>query len=329
MKYIGNEDILSQIKISLMSAQKRNDAMPHMLFSGAAGCGKTTLAQEVTKIAGYKIIPVLPEAVSTHNGTLEVMECADDSGYDDHGNRIGAICPSIIFIDEIHRLDSKSQEMLGISMENFYIESERRGRVYWLPRFTLIGATTDDGLLTKPFRDRFKFRFSFKTYNDSEIDQIIRVHAERLKINITSEAIKSITCRGRGVPRIVVGYLERCRDMAISHDYDIITTECVEEKFKQIHIDVAGLNEVEVEILRALYEERTTIGLESLSIRVGENVKTIRNSVEPFLIQKGLIIISGRGRRITESGIAHLEKNGYMGRKKILKVDIPIEYRRA
>lgn len=329
MKYIGNEDIRSQISVAFQSAQVRNDAMPHMMFAGAAGCGKTTLAKEVARMSGYKYLPVLPEAVENYNGVLEVMETLDHDNYDEYGNRLGKIRPTMIFIDEIHRLGNKAQELLGVAMENFHIESEIRGRVYWLPKFTLVGATTDDGMLTKPFRDRFKFRFPFKTYTLDEIKQIISVHAERMEINITPKAIRKIADRGRGTPRIVVGYLERCRDMAIGENSEVVTSSIVEETFRQLHVDPDGLTEVEVEILRALYEARGPVGLEALAIRTNENTKTLRHSAEPYLIQRGLMTISGRGRRITEKGVHHLERNGYVGRQKIKKVDIPIDYERV
>jgi Holliday junction DNA helicase RuvB len=328
MRYIGNEDIRNQIRVSFLSAMQRNDAMPHMLFAGAAGCGKTTLAREVAKDSGYKFLPVLPESLDNYQHIIDVMEALDHTNYDEHGNRRGKIVPTLIFVDEIHRLNVKAQEILGIAMENFHIESEIRGRVYWLPKFTLIGATTDDGSLSKPFRDRFKFRFPFKTYTLDEICEIINVHANRLNIVLTPKSVRKIANRGRGVPRIVVGYLERCRDMAIALKSDIVTSDIVEQTFQQLHVDPDGLTEVEVEILRALYEERGPVGLESLSIRVNENTKTLRNSAEPYLIQKGLIIINGRGRKITEKGVKHLEKNGYVGRQKITKVDIPIDYER-
>lgn len=328
MKYIGNKDIRNQIRVAFASAQHRNDAMPHMLFAGAAGCGKTTLARLVAEQSNYKYVQVLPEKLSSYDAILDTMEMLDHSNYDEKGNRVGKIRPTILFIDEIHRLTTKTQEILGIAMENFHIESEIKGRVYWLPRFTIVGATTDDGILTKPFRDRFKFRFPFKPYDDEEIADIIKVHADILDIRISPKAIRAIAKRGRGVPRIVVGFLERARDMAIDYDSVLVTSALVEETFEQLHIDPSGLTEVEVEILRALYEARGPVGLDGLAIRVNENMRTLKNSAEPYLIQRGLIVVSGRGRKITEAGVKHLEQNGYIGRKKINKVDIPVDYSR-
>lgn len=328
MKYIGNKDILNQIRVAHRSAKIRNDAMPHMLFAGAAGCGKTTLSKLVAEKSRYKFISASPESLSTIVGILDLMELLDHTNYDERGNRIGGIKPTLIFLDEIHNLTLKAQEVLGIAMENFHIESEIQGRVYWLPRFTLVGATTNDGLLTKPFLDRFQFRFPFKPYRDDEIEQIIATHAENLEINISPKAIRGITKRGRGVPRIVVNYLKRCRDMSLSENSQVVTSALVEETFSQLHIDSDGYTEVEIELLRALYEARGPVGVEALAKRVNENTRTLRDSIEPYLIQKGLITISGRGRRITELGINHLEKTNYSGRKKIKKVDIPLDYER-
>jgi Holliday junction DNA helicase RuvB len=329
MKYIGNEDFLEQIRIAQIAAREMNSAMPHMLFAGAAGCGKTTLSRKVAEESGYKHISATPESLGTRRGIVDTIDMFDETGYDKYGNRIDRIKPTLLFIDEIHGLSIKAQELLGVAMEDLEIESDIKGLMKWIPRFTLVGATTDDGILSKPFRDRFKFRFPFSPYKLDEIYQIIEVHAERLKVTITPKAIREIARRGRGTPRIVVGYLERCRDMGIAHRSEVITSAITAETFKQLHIDKDGLLEVEVEILRALYEARVAVGLDALAIRVNENKKTLTCSAEPYLIQQGLMTVGGRGRKITEKGVKHLEQNGYAGRKKITKVDLPRGYKRT
>ncbi len=329
MDLIGNESTKAQILVALESAKKRNTSLPHILFSGAAGCGKTSMARSIADICGSDFISIFPDAIKEKPEILDFLETLNHEGYDRKGNRISDVRPSIVFIDEIHRLNMTAQELLGIAMEEYKVPSGTPNKFFWLPYFTIIGATTDDGKLSKPFRDRMKMAFIFEPYSFEESVAIVFIHAERLKIVLTKAAAKSIARRGRGVPRILVRYLERVRDYALSISAPVIKSGTTENVFKDMGIDATGLTPVDMKILRILYEVKEPVGLDNLSIIVNEAPKTLMHSVEPFLIQKGFIIRSGKGRRITSKGIEYLEGSGCFGKKKLRKVEIEATYMRT
>jgi Holliday junction DNA helicase RuvB len=271
-------------------------------------------------------VTFLPEHLKKMDDVLSIFEKLDVTNYSEYGDIIGPIKPAVVFIDEIHNIKLPVQEWLGVAMENFEIESSD-GKVYWVPYFTLVGATTNDGLLSKPFLDRFKMRFIFRPYSFDESVEIVLVHAARLNQRITHEATEEISKRGRGVPRILVGYLERCRDTSIVNRTGIITQEVALNTFDLLGIDSIGLRETELRLMKVLYEVNAPVGVENLSIIINEAPKTIVSSIEPFLIQNGFVIRSGQGRILTQKGREYLEVSGS---KKIVRKPLPPGYvRRA
>jgi len=324
MHIIGHKTTKNQIKIALKAASKLNVAPPHMLFAGVAGCGKTSMARYLSKECGSEFLQIPAIDIKDYKSVIEIMDNLNHLGYDRQGNRIGKIKPTILFIDEIHRLIIAGQEPLGIAMEEFKIAAGKDGLCYWTPYFTLIGATTDDGSLSKPFRERFNMRFIFDTYSDAEMSKIIGLHANSMNMEITPKAVGEIVKRGRGVPRVAIGYLKRIRDLCLSEGGRIMTHSMALYTFKEIGIDEKGLNKTEVKILKTLYDSGIPVGLEYLAITTNESAKTLSASAEPFLIRKGLIIRGGRGRIITKKGKEYLAETGYGG--KTLKVDIPTGY---
>ncbi len=327
MKLVGNADIQRQIYVATESARAENRSIPHILFAGAAGCGKTTMAKRIAQLCGTNFVRLLPDSIKKMSDVTALFEKLDHSGYDTKGNRLEnpKIKPAVVFIDEIHNLKILPQEWLGVAMENFELE-EKCGNLYWLPYFTLVGATTNDGLLSKPFLDRFKMRFIFKPYSFEESIQIVIVHAERLNLAIMLDAAEAISKRGRGVPRILVGYIERCRDTAIVAGSKTITKDIVEDTFTLLGVDKNGLRETELRLMKTLYEANIPLGVENLAIIINEVPKTITNSIEPFLIQEGYIIRSGQGRLITGRGRKYLEESGFFGKKKLQKEALPPGY---
>lgn len=326
-KIIGHNNTKHHISIAIKAAKERNENIPHMLFSGVAGCGKTTMSLETASAAGVDIIPVSPDEFSDRESTLKVLDKLNHDNYDQYGNRVGKIRPSIIFIDEIHRTPSRGQEILGISMEKFMLDTGKPNRFYWIPYFTIIGATTDDGKLTKPFREKFKLRFLFETYSLVEIQAIIILYAASLGITLTSQAARSLALRSRGVPRTAKSYLESIRDYATHLGSKIITDGVVLDTFKTLGIDSRGLTKPEINILRALYYADGPVGVDNLAIISNESVNNLKNTIEPYLIQEGLMIRTGTGRILTDLGRRHLEEDGYLGTKRV-KTEIPADYER-
>ncbi len=325
---IGHKNNKKQISIAIESAKVRNENIPHMLFSGVAGCGKTTMAMEIAKLSDVDFLAISPHEMQDRESILKTLDKLNHSNYDKYGNRKGDIRPTIVFFDEVHQMGRKGQEVMGIAMEKFILETGKPNKFYWIPYFTIIGATTDDGELSKPFREKFKLRFLFETYSNDEITEIVKMHAKNKKTIITDKATRVIAQRSRGIPRTAVSYLERSRDYAIYIGTNVITSDTVVKNFKLIGIDSKGLTRAEIKILKMLYINKEPIGLDNLAINANESLKNIKNTIEPFLIQEGLMLRSGKGRVITAIGREHLEKNNHMG-IKISKIEIPANYIRS
>jgi len=325
---IGHKNTKKQLTIAVQGAEDRNENIPHILFAGAAGCGKTTMGMEMAKAAGVDFLAVSPDDFSDREPVMRILDKLNHDNYDECGNRKGFLKPTMVFVDEIHRMPKKGQEILGIAMEKFMLETGKSNKYFWIPYFTLIGATTDDGELTKPFREKFKLRFLFNTYTKPEITDIIMLHAGKQNILITQKAARTIAQRSRGIPRTAVSFLERSRDYAGFIKAKVVTSKAVKTNFKTIGIDSKGLTGAEIKILQTLHSTREPIGLDNLAIISDEAKKNLLNTIEPFLIREGLMIRSGKGRLITDKGRQHLENDGYLG-KRVAKVEIAPDYVRS
>jgi Holliday junction DNA helicase RuvB len=171
-----------------------------------------------------------------------------------------------------------------------------------------------DGRLSKPFRDRFKLRFVFTPYSEEESAAIAKVHAERLKINLTNEAAAEIAKRGRGVPRVVVSLLERCRDTAVAMGKKEVNDRTALITFVNMGVDDAGFTAMDIKVLKILYAMGAPVGAENLAIILNEDKKVLSETIEPFLIQRGLIARTGRGRTVTVLGERYLKAKGHIDR---------------
>ena len=311
---IGHENTKKQLEVAINSAKQRNMALPHMLFSGAAGCGKTSLAMLVAEQTNSPFLSVVPNDLKDYESVINVLEQLDHTSYDEMGNRTGTIKPTVLFLDEVHNLPLKGQELLGLVMERFVIESGKPNLYHWVPFFTLVGATTIAGKLSKPFRDRFKLVFSFQPYDLPDMMQIVMHHAKRIGIKLTMQAAGEVAKRSRGIPRIAVGFIERVRDRMLSISSVIGTVSLVSDVFEEIGIDSEGFTKMEIKLLSILLESGMPVGLDNLSIILQEDPKSIRDFAEPFLIRKGLLLVSGKGRIITERGKQYLSNAGKVDR---------------
>ena len=331
MRLIGNIDTLSQIELSLRSAIKRVSALAHTLLTGAAGCGKTSTARYITDLTGWKFISIACDSIKSRADVLSLIMRLDRTGYDKFGHYIegSPIKPTIVFIDEIHNLSLPAQEYLGILMEEWHMpiiakeahlikvhvnkdNKDGLGMLCWAPRFTLVGATTNDGKLSKPFRDRFKLRFVFTPYSLEESIQIVFLHAERLEINIDHPGAVEIAVRGRGVPRVLVSLLERCRDASVTLSDGSIGRELARVAFHHMDIDSSGLTKTDINLLKTLYDISAPVGLDNLSTILNESPKVISEAIEPYLIQRGLVLRGSKGRTITDKGCEYLSNGGHI-----------------
>lgn len=327
MEVIGNREIKKQLVTSIVAAKHLNKALPHMLLSGAAGCGKTTLARYIASKTKAPFLSVVPNDLKDYESVCKLLERLDHSNYDTNGNRTGKIVPTIVFLDEVHNLPLKGQELLGLVMERFKIESGKPNKYYWTPFFTLVGATTLAGKLSKPFRDRFKLNFPFHPYNKKDMLEIINYHANKLGVQLTYASKGEIAGRSRGTPRIAVGFLERIRDKMLAKDVKVANFFLVTEAFKEMGVDEEGFTDLELRLLKSLLDAGHPVSLDNLSILIQEDSKSIRDFAEPYLIRKGMILVQSKGRIITERGSQYLSNSGKAD--KLVKTEIDFDYKRS
>lgn len=327
MDIIGHYNTKKQLATAIAGAKSLNKAVGHMLFSGAAGCGKTTLANYVAQKTGSPFLSVVPNDLKDYKSVLSVLDRLNHENYDTFGNRTGEITPTILFLDEVHNLPLKGQELLGLVMERFKIEAAKPNMYHWVPFFTLAGATTVPGNLSKPFRDRFKLNFLFSPYKDEEMHEIVCYHARIRNINITPSGVAEIVLRSRGTPRLAVGFLERVRDFMLAVESRSATGHLVRQVFHDLQIDGEGFNELEINLMKALLDAGAPVSLDNLSIIIQEDAKSIRGFAEPYLIRKGMILVSGKGRILTDRGRKYLSNSGKAG--KLVKMEIDFNYERS
>ena len=295
-EFEGQEEVVANLKMYIEAARQRGEAMDHVLLSGMPGLGKTTLASLIAKEMGVNFWvtsgPVL-EAPRDLIGLLTKLGRAD-----------------VLFIDEIHRLHPKLEEYLYAAMEDFAVDilidkgpNARSVRVP-LPPFTLVGATTREGLLSEPFRARFGVLEKLKPYEPQALARIVRRSAEKLGIRITEEAALLLGSRARGTPRIANRFLRRIRDLAQVKGKDVIDGELVRRGLSRLGVDENGLDPTDRRILRLVAEQGgRPVGLKTIAVAIGEEERTIEDVYEPYLIQQGLLVKTPRGRVVTPRGL--------------------------
>ncbi|MBC7294115.1 MAG: Holliday junction branch migration DNA helicase RuvB [Thermoleophilia bacterium] len=297
--FVGQPVIREQLQIFIAAAKSRGEPLDHVLLAGPPGLGKTTLANIIAAEMGVNIVTTSGPALERKADMAAILTHLQEG--------------DVLFIDEIHRLNRSIEEILYPAMEYFEIDivigqgpSARTIRLE-LPRFTLIGATTRSGLITTPLRDRFGFSHRLEYYSVEDLSLIVRRSAGILGVEIEGDAAREIAVRSRGTPRIANRLLRRVRDFAQVRHEGRITSAIALEALRLFEVDDEGLDRIDREILNLILHkfDGGPVGLSTLAVAIGEEADTIEDVYEPFLLQRGFIKRTPRGRVLTRLGYEH------------------------
>lgn len=302
-EYIGQNKVKQSMKIYIQAAKKRGEPLDHVLLYGPPGLGKTTLSNIIANEMNSKIKITSGPAIEKSGDLAAIL--TNLSEYD------------ILFIDEIHRLNRAVEEILYPALEDYSLDimigkgpSARSIRLD-LPKFTLIGATTKAGSLTTPLRDRFGIVSRLELYSEEELNDIIKRSAQILEVKIDEKASEEIARRSRGTPRIANRLLKRVRDYAAVLGDGNITIKIAKTALNNLEIDELGLDEIDRKILDTIISKFNggPVGIDAIATTIGEEVDTLEDVYEPYLIQIGFISRTTRGRVALPDAYAHLGYN--------------------
>jgi Holliday junction DNA helicase RuvB len=302
--FVGQERIKEQLDIALEAAKGRGDALDHVLLVGPPGLGKTTLATIIREELGVGIRTVAGPALERKGDMAAILT--------------GLEPRDVLFVDEIHRVNSAIEEILYPALEDFRLDiivgqgAGARTLTLDLPPFTLVGATTRTGLLTTPLRDRFGMTFRLGYYEPSELTSIVRRSAGILGVEIADGAADEIARRARGTPRVANRILRRIRDVAEVRHAGAVTLDIAREALELLEVDEVGLERTDRELLSAVAHKfgGGPVGLSTLAVTLGEEPDTIEDVYEPYLLQLGFLQRTPRGRIITALGRDHIGMPG-------------------
>jgi Holliday junction DNA helicase RuvB len=303
-RFVGQEQARRILSVLVTAAKRRNEPVPHLLMSGPAGLGKTTLVRIVAAEMNGRLIEMVGSAVkTTHDMTHHLLQLK---------------AHDVLFIDEIHALPRKVGEILYGAMEDGVVAAEQRGfnelmkqigvahgggeksvAIHRVSPFTLVGATTLLGLVTAPLRSRFRQILELEPYSVSDLDRIVSSVSVKLGFELPAELAAEIARRSRGTARTAVSNLLWLRDV-VQGDGGIATMELLQQAFQLKGIDESGLTRTDRGYLRMLVESEEPVGVETIAMALNESVETVTESVEPFLLQQGYISRTPRGRMVTE-----------------------------
>ncbi len=299
-EFIGQESLKENLNITLQAAKKRKEPLEHILLSGPPGLGKTTLAHIVAHEMNAKIMATSGPAIERAGDLIGILTNLEEG--------------DILFIDEIHRLSKVVEEFVYPAMEDckidFIVDKGPYAKTikFALKRFTLIGATTRQGLLSSPLRDRFGVSFHLDFYEPPDLMKIVERSAKLLSIAVEADAAHELARRSRGTPRIANKLLRRVRDYAEVKAYHKITSEVVKKALEGQGIDSMGLDVLDRKVLSAIIEMYGggPVGVESLAATLNEEVDTIVDVVEPFLLKSGFLKRTSKGREVAALAYEHL-----------------------
>ena len=304
-EYVGQNDVKDNIKVFVDAAKMRNEALDHVLLYGPPGLGKTTLAFIIAHELGTNIKTASGPSIEKSGDLAAVLSSLEPG--------------DVLFIDEIHRMPRYIEEILYPAMEDFSLdiivgsEGNSRNIKIDLPPFTLVGATTRAGDLSSPLRDRFGIVSKLQYYSEEELTQIVKRTARVLDIKIDNDAAIELARRSRGTPRVANRLFKRVRDFAMVKGNQKVDKKITLEALKRLKVDEMGLDSTDHELLKSIIDKFNggPVGIDALSSSIGEEVTTIEDVYEPYLLQMGLLKRTSRGRVVTDKAyeVLGIEKN--------------------